>query len=215
MLWAHTFLLLLHLKYSTSWPTSLCTADITKLHSRKLNRKDRFVRHISAYAICKEAKIFKNVLPLTVPEDGKHSLWNMCLQWNTTTPKDLAMSETQTHTWVGIKELHYDIKRKKNFTENLPEGNIVAWQDSQMFSSGKKTKQATVFTISLILFEKVLFSSAFARSLENVHPPSTLTPLICVRCIFCSSERESATRIFLHPSLNRIWGINQHKQFGT
>lgn len=41
---------------------------------------------------------------------------------------------------------------------------------------------------------------------ENLHPPSTLTPLICVRCIFCSRDRESATRIFLHPSLSMIFG---------
>lgn len=31
---------------------------------------------------------------LTAPEEGKHSLWNMCLQWNTTTLNGLAMSET-------------------------------------------------------------------------------------------------------------------------
>ena len=34
----HKYALLLHLKDSTSWPTLLRTADVTKLHPRNLNQ---------------------------------------------------------------------------------------------------------------------------------------------------------------------------------
>lgn len=76
---------------------------------------------------------------LTVPEDGKHSLWNMCLQWNTTTLKGLAMSETQV--WrMNSFQMQQHIKRLwYNYVENPPEGNIVAWHNSQMFSSERET----------------------------------------------------------------------------
>lgn len=44
-----------------------------------------------------------------------------------------------------------------------------------------------------------------------LHSPSTRTPFIWVRCIFFSKERESATRIFLQPSLSKICWCKEHK----
>ena len=144
---------------------------------------------------------------LTVPEDGRHSLWNMCLQWKTTTLKGLAMSETTWLTWKLTMAASKCNKSKcfdQNTQKNPPEGNIVAWQDSQMFSSEKTTSSWNEYSL------KQIHSSALRRS-RRAHPPSTLTPLICVRCIFWSRESESATRIFLHPSLRRILETT-HKQ---
>lgn len=144
---------------------------------------------------------------LTVPEDGRHSLWNMCLQWKTTTLKGLAMSETRfdmkiNHGSFKIQQIKMLLSKH---TENSPEGNIVAWQDSQIFSSEKTTSSWYEYSL------KQIHSSALWRS-RRAHPPSTLTPLICVRCIFWSRESESATRIFLHPSLRRILETTQKQE---
>lgn len=38
---------------------------------------------------------------LTVLDTGRHSLWNMCLQWNTTTLKDLDISGTQKNKLIS------------------------------------------------------------------------------------------------------------------
>lgn len=109
------------------------------------------------------------------------------------------------HRWEAKKiamnyfQMQYNSKiLGYNNKGNPPDGNIVAWHDSQMFSSENKTNTC-VSTVS-----KWLNLRCFCRNAEKMHPPSTRTPLICVRCIFWSRERESATRIFLHPSLRRI-----------
>lgn len=146
----------------------------------------------------------QTLLLLTVPGDGKHSLWNMCLQWKTTTLKGLAMSATQvssvTKKQVAFQMQHdYKTLAYRNIND-LPDGKIVAWHDSQIFSSEKKSSNNSVKRCNL----KVFNVGSDCLDVRVERSPLTLTPLICVRCIFCSRDRESATRIFLQPSLNRI-----------
>ena len=97
--------------------------------------------------------------------------------------------------------LHYSQRKC-----HTPEGNIVAWQDSQIFSSTKQTR--TLVCYILIRRDYIL-----PASYTDWYSPSTRTPLIWVLCIFWSKDRESATRIFLQPSRSRIWRTGKEQAF--
>lgn len=86
---------LFHLQDSTSRPSSFCTADVAKLHPRNLKWAASNKMHVVLKLWLFQTMIYQTKSEwLTAPEEGKHSLWNMCLQWNTTTLNGLAMSET-------------------------------------------------------------------------------------------------------------------------
>lgn len=96
-------------------------------------------------------------------------------------------------------QMQYNIKNRWIHLHYMTHLRVKLKYDMTHKCSPLKRKPAT--------FLRVQFNIAnLKRSCTNTkaHPPSTLTPLICVRCIFWSRERESATRIFLQPSLKRI-----------